>query len=64
MTSQQQKCRFAQLFERFELISFAIGFAFVDDVDEIVCQHKWHTFTPEAEFLFEMAENVTEVDVK
>lgn len=64
MTTQQQKCRFAQLLERFELFGFTIRFAFVDDIDEIVGQHEWHTLTTDAEFFLKVAKNVTEIDVE
>lgn len=66
MTSKNKERLLAVILKGFKpdgAVSF-FSLTFRDDVLEIVSQHERHTLTPNAEFLFEMPEDVTEIDMK
>jgi hypothetical protein len=64
MLPQNQKCLLTIFLEDLELKGLLLGLSLVDHMHKVVCENKRDTFSTKTELLFEMAQDMAEINMK
>jgi hypothetical protein len=64
MSPENQKCLLTILLEDLELEGLFLRLSLVDHMHKIMCEDKWDTFPTKTKLLFEMAQDMSKINMK